>query len=42
MIRVAKHFMNHQTLGAEVERVHDILDEESEIRTFSVFPANLD
>jgi hypothetical protein len=41
MIRVAKRFMNHQTLEAEGERVDDFLDGESEIRTFSLFPSNL-
>ncbi|MCJ7782912.1 MAG: hypothetical protein MUP41_03215 [Desulfobacterales bacterium] len=41
MIRVAKRFVNHQTFEAERERVDDILDEESEIRTFSLFPSNL-
>jgi len=33
--------MNHQTSEAERERVDDILNEESEIRTFSLFPSNL-
>jgi hypothetical protein len=33
--------MNHQTLEAEGERVDDILDDKSEIRTFSLFRASL-
>jgi hypothetical protein len=33
--------MNYQTLEAERERGDDILDDESEIRTFSLFRASL-
>jgi len=41
MIRVAKRFTSHQTSEAEGERGDEILNEESEIRTFSLFPSNL-